>query len=414
LAAIRRHDEHLSRLSSDVFSAIDRRWCNRSRISRHRRHNAHFVPADSRREAAPDAIIEASADGVLILDSAQRITVFNRALARMSGLDADAAIGLLHDEAIVIDAKRAGLTLSEAVAGGWPLRDTSSFFVEGDLRRQDGSHTPVSITYSALFDQDDHLVNIIANVRDMTRLREADELKNTFISIISHELKTPVALIKGYAGTLRREDARWDAATVRDSAAVIEEEADHLTELIDNLLDASRLQAGGIKLNLSDVALDQLARHMVEKYSVEAAQHPIVLDFPANFPTVPGDSTRLEKVLSNPINNALTYSPAGAPISLSGRVTPQEVIVTVSDQGIGIPIDEQGRIFERFYRVDDQLSRQTQGSGLGLYLAKAIVDARSRQPGRERARQRPGVFVCAAGKSESSRQIDHPQFKIRK
>ena len=72
-------------------------------------------------------------------------------------------------------------------------------------------------------------MNIIANVRDMTRLREADDLKNTFISVISHELKTPVALIKGYAGTLRREDARWDAATVRDSAAVIEEEADHLT-----------------------------------------------------------------------------------------------------------------------------------------------------------------------------------------
>ena len=226
-----------------------------------------------------------------------------------------------------------------------------------------------------MFDQDDRLVNVIANVRDMTRLREADELKNTFISIISHELKTPVALIKGYAGTLRREDARWDAATVRDSAAVIEEEADHLTELIDNLLDASRLQAGGIKLNLGDVALDQLARHMVEKYSVEAAQHPIELDFPKGFPTVPGDSTRLENVLSNLINNAIKYSPAGAPIRLSGRVTPQEVIVTVADRGIGIPLDEQGRIFERFYRVDDQLSRQTQGSGLGLYLAKAIVDA---------------------------------------
>jgi signal transduction histidine kinase len=135
------------------------------------------------------------------------------------------------------------------------------------------------------------------------------------------------------------------------------------------------LQAGGIQLNLGDVALDQLARHMVEKYSVEAAQHPIVLDFPTNFPTIPGDATRLNHVLSNLINNAIKYSTAGAPINLSGRVTPQEVIVTVADRGIGIPLDEQGRIFERFYRVDDQLSRQTQGSGLGLYLAKAIVDA---------------------------------------
>jgi PAS domain S-box-containing protein len=361
---------------SDVFSANDRQmlqsFADQAAIAV---HNAQLYRQTLREKQRLDAIIEASADGVLILDSAQRITVFNRALAQMSGFAADVAISLPHDEVITIDAKRAGLTLSEASAGGWPLRDNSNFFVEGDLRRQDGAHTPVSITYAALFDQDDRLVNIIANVRDMTRLREADELKNTFISIISHELKTPVALIKGYAGTLRREDARWDAATVRDSAGVIEEEADHLTELIDNLLDASRLQAGGIKLNISDVALDQLARHMVEKYSVEAAQHQIELSFPASFPIVPGDSTRLENVLSNLINNAIKYSPTGAPISLAGRVTPQEVIVTVADRGIGIPLDEQGRIFERFYRVDDQLSRQTQGSGLGLYLAKAIVDA---------------------------------------
>jgi PAS domain S-box-containing protein len=361
---------------SDVFSANDRQmlqsFADQAAIAV---HNAQLYRQTLREKQRLDAILEASADGVLILDNAQRITVFNRALARMSGFEADSAIGLPHDDVIAIDAKRAGLTMSEASAGGWPLRDNSSFFVEGDLRRQDGAHTPVSITYAALFDQDERLVNIIANVRDMTRLREADELKNTFISVISHELKTPVALIKGYAGTLRREDARWDAVTVRDSAAVIEEEADHLTELIDNLLDASRLQAGGIKLNLSDVALDQLARHMVEKYSVEAAQHPIEISFPQGFPTVPGDSIRLENVLSNLINNAIKYSPAGAPISLAGRVTPQEVIVTVADRGIGIPLDEQGRIFERFYRVDDQLSRQTQGSGLGLYLAKAIIDA---------------------------------------
>jgi PAS domain S-box-containing protein len=361
---------------SDVFSAGDRQllqsFADQAAIAV---HNAQLYQQTLREKQRLDAIIEASADGVLILDSAQRITVFNRALARMSGHDADLAIGLPHDDVIVIDDKRAGLTLSEAAAGGWPLRDTSSFFVEGDLRRQDGARTPVSITYAALFDQDDRLVNIVANVRDMTRLREADELKNTFISIISHELKTPVALIKGYAGTLRREDARWDAATVRDSAAVIEEEADHLTELIDNLLDASRLQAGGLKLNLGDVALDQLARHMVEKYSVEAANHPILLSFPPNFPAVPGDATRLNHVLSNLINNAIKYSPARTPIKLAGRVTPREVIITVSDQGIGIPLDEQGRIFERFYRVDDQLSRQTQGSGLGLYLAKAIIDA---------------------------------------
>ncbi|MFN8595261.1 MAG: ATP-binding protein [Anaerolineae bacterium] len=350
-------------------------------------HNAQLYAQVTRDKQRLDAIIDATADGVLILDHTQRIAVFNRALARMTGLAADEALGLQHDEVMVIDAKRNGLTLSEAAANGWPLRSSSAIYVEGDLRKTDGSHVPVGITYAALFDRDDRLVNIIANVRDMTRLREADDVKNTFISVISHELKTPVALIKGYAGTLRREDAKWDAATVRDSAAIIEEEADRLTHLIDNLLDASRLQAGALKLNIADVALDQLAAHIVEKFSVEAQHHPIALDFPANFPTVPADAVRLEQVLSNLINNAMKYSPADTPIQIVGRFNPREVTVTVIDRGIGIPLEEQARIFERFYRVDDALSRRTQGSGLGLYLAKAVVDAHhgriwvSSQPG---------------------------------
>ena len=338
-------------------------------------HNAQLYQQISNEKQRLDAIIEASADGVLILDPALRITVYNRALSRMSGWPAGQAIGQPHDRVIIIDAKRAGLTLSEAEAGGWPLGRNNNIYVEGDLRRQDGAHVPVGITYAALFDRDEQLVNIIANVRDMTRLRETDDLKNTFISVISHELKTPVALIKGYAGTLRREDARWDASTVRDSAAVIEEEADRLTQLIDNLLDASRLQAGGLKLNIADVALDQLAAHVAEKFSVDAELHHIELDFPPDFPTVPGDAVRLEQVLSNLINNAIKYSPAGAHIRITGRVLPREIVVSVTDQGIGIPLEEQARIFERFYRVDDALSRRTQGSGLGLYLAKAVIDA---------------------------------------
>jgi signal transduction histidine kinase len=233
----------------------------------------------------------------------------------------------------------------------------------------------VGITYAPLFDREGRLVNIVGSARDITRFREAEELKSTFISIISHELKTPVALIKGYAGTLRRKDAQWDAATVRESASVIEEEADRLTQLIDNLLDASRLQAGGLKLNLDDVALDQMAQRLVEKFRTQTSRHVLSVDFPPTWPLVQADAARLEQVLSNLIGNAIKYSPTGGAVYVKGRVLPDEVIVSVSDEGIGIPVEEQDRIFERFYRVDDALSRRTAGSGLGLYLAKAVIDA---------------------------------------
>lgn len=338
-------------------------------------HNAQLYQQVTNEKQRLDAIIEASADGVLILDPSQHITVFNRALSRLSNWEAADAIGLQHDEVILFDRKDAGVTLSDAEANGWPLASHSSLYVEGELRRRDGSHVPVGITYAALFSEDRQLVNIIANVRDMTHLREADDLKDTFISVISHELKTPVALIKGYAGTLRREDARWDQKTVRDSAAVIEEESDRLTQLIDNLLDASRLQAGALKLNIGDVALNQLAAHVVEKFQVQSPSRQLSIDFPPNFPVVSADADRLEQVLNNLIGNAIKYSPPDTAIRVSGRTLPREVIVTVTDQGLGIPLEEQAHIFDQFYRVDNALTRRTQGSGLGLYLTKAVIEA---------------------------------------
>jgi signal transduction histidine kinase len=162
---------------------------------------------------------------------------------------------------------------------------------------------------------------------------------------------------------------------VREIAAIIEEEADRLTELIDNLLDASRLQAGALELQFVEVALDELAERVADRFRPQTDRHFIVVDFPPDFPLVQGDPRRLEQVLANLASNAIKYSPQGGTIRISGRTTPREVIVTVTDEGVGIPLDEQERIFERFYRTSQAVARQTPGTGLGLYLARAIVEA---------------------------------------
>ncbi len=374
---------YVFRLSGNRFSANDRQilqsFAEQAAIAV---TNARLYQELAREKRRLDAILEASADGVMILTPAQRITVFNRALARMTGISPNVAIGAEHDKVIILHNKRAGQTLAEATASGWPLRPDpepgrtgGALYVEGDFVQPGGRRLSVGITYAPLFDREGRLVNIIGSVRDITRFREAEELKSTFISIISHELKTPVALIKGYAGTLRREDAHWDMNTVRQAATIIEEEADRLTQLINNLLDASRLQAGGLKLQKSDVQLDQLARRLVDKFRLQTDKHLLSVDFPEPFPVIQADAARLDQVLSNLLDNALKYSPQGGTVRVAGRVLPNEVVITVSDEGIGIPVEEQPHIFERFYRVDDALSRRVQGSGLGLYLAKAVVEA---------------------------------------
>ncbi|MHB8628010.1 MAG: ATP-binding protein [Aggregatilineales bacterium] len=338
------------------------------------------------------AILEHSADGVMILDAGRVIRRFNRALARMSGWSADAATGQLHDTVVVLKHIEHGESLNSAVQRGWPhqasYESSDTLYVEGDWQRPDGSYLSVGITYAPLLDERGLLKNVIVNVRDITHFRQAQEAKSAFISIVSHELKTPVALIKGYAGTLRRNDAHWEPATVQQSLTVIEDEADRLSELIENLLAASKLQADGLRLtHIGDVDMRRLAERAVERFQTQSTLHTLSVDFPPDFPTIHGDEARLRQVFDNLLGNAVKYSPRGGNITVRGVYDDQIVSVSVSDQGVGLPLDEQDRIFERFYRVESTLSRSTQGTGLGLYLAHAIIEAHG---GTIRVQSEPG------------------------
>jgi len=321
-----------------------------------------------------DAILESSAEGIVILGPDNRIQRFNRAMANLTGIPSEKALGALHDDILRFTAIQTGRTLAQAEAGGWPLADQATFYLQADLVRKTGGPLSVGITYAAVIAQDHTLLNIVLGMRDLTRFREADELKDTFISIISHELKTPVALIKGYAGTLRREDAQWDPSVVKDSLTVIEEEADRLTSLIDDLLDASRLQAGGLTPNLCEVDLPKLAGRIAERLGRQFPDRVITANFPAEFPEISADEERIGQVISNLISNAVKYSPAGTPVEILGRAATDQVTVTVADRGYGIDEGDAPHVFERFYR-GPSAAKRTKGAGLGLYLAKAVVEA---------------------------------------
>jgi PAS domain S-box-containing protein len=355
-------------------------------------HNAQLYRQISQEKQRLDAILDHSADGVMILDPGLQIQVFNRALSRISNLSAHEAIGRRHDEIIELTNITTEIDLAQAQAQGWPLPGSPPLYVEGDLKRQEGGRVSVGITYAPLWGPDGRLLNVIANLRDITRFREAEEAKSTFVSVISHELKTPVALIKGYAGTLRRKDARWDAETMEESLRVIEEESDRLNSLINNLLDASRLQSGALELDMGYVALDRLAESVVAKFRTQTSHHLLTTDFPTDFPAVPGDQERLRQVLTNLLMNAIKYSPGGGTIRIGGRVRPDHVLVFVEDEGIGIAESDHERIFDRFARIDNALSRKTQGAGLGLYLVRAIVEAHNGRVWVESAPSRGSVF----------------------
>lgn len=345
--------------------------------------NARLYQQVNQEKQRLDAILEQSADGVMILDRHLKITVFNKALSHMTGWPAAEAIGRSHDEVIRWISRKTDSDLNSALAHNWPLPNAAHLYVEGEARRHQDSSCQsdrvainLGITYAPLMDVDGHMTDIIANVRDLTRYREEEALQKTFISVISHELKTPVSIIKGYAGTLRRPDGHWSPEVWNESLTVIEEEADNLNVLIDNLLEVSRLQAGTFALEISDeVQLSRLAESVARRFATQTMSHTIETDFPADFPTVIGDERRLTQVLNNLVSNAIKYSPEGGRITIRGEIHPQHVTVSVCDEGIGIPARDQHRIFNKFSRLDNALSRKTEGAGLGLYLSRAIIEA---------------------------------------
>jgi PAS domain S-box-containing protein len=337
--------------------------------------NARLYQGVLREKQHLNAIIEQSADGVMILDNRWRIITFNKAMENLTGWPRNEAIGRPCAEVLGIrNAQGVEICTNDCPLQNPPF-DTNPV-VEGWITNRDGRELYVQSRYAPQLGPNNTFLSAIANVRDITEQKREEELQSTFVSIISHELKTPVSIIKGYAGTLGREDATWDEETLRDGLKTIEDEADRLARQIQDLLDVSRLQTGWIRMHMTDWSLPLMAQDIIRSYAAQTDERFVFeLRFPEEFPPVHADYERVRMALTNLITNAIKYSPDGGTIRIGGHAEGDIALIYVSDQGIGIPPEEQERIFDRFYRIDNRLRRETQGTGLGLYLTRAIVEA---------------------------------------
>jgi PAS domain S-box-containing protein len=321
------------------------------------------------------AIFKYSADGILTVDNALRIIDFNPAMELLTGWRENEVLGRFYYEVLRprdLQGNEVGLQespLLQALAGN-TVANREMF-----ISARDGQLFPVRVTASWVRSARGEPMNGILNVRDITREREEEEQRSTFISVISHELQTPIAIIKGYASTLTRPDAAFEPASVHTRLLAIEEEADRLNKLVGNLLYASRIQAGGLQMEIVPLDLANLIEGVVRRLQAKAPDVTINLDIPSNLPTVMADRDRIEEVLQNLLDNAIKYSPRERVLWLSCRATGDEVIVSVTDQGMGISLRDQEQIFERFRRGRDSSTYSLPGAGLGLYICRVIVEA---------------------------------------
>ena len=333
------------------------------------RENERLYRQASEEKHKLEAIMGSMSDGLLLTGLDGTVLYASAGTSAIVGLPAEAlerhSIGELYDAlrnsaADPVDCERA-LAQAESMA-------VTEVVVE---IRRDGRRRAIHLR---LFDVGDESGQVIGRgllLRDVTREREIDEFKSALLAAVGHELRTPLAAIKGHASTLLQQDVTWPAADQRHFLLTISGEADRLAQLVSNLLDLSRQEAGLLLLNRVPTRLQDLAARIIERQTQPGSV--IISSIPADLPLVDIDNARIEVVLRNLVANALAYGEGEVRI---GAVKKDDaVIVSVSDNGPGISPEELPHVFERFYRAHQGRQKHSSGTGLGLAICKAFVEA---------------------------------------
>jgi signal transduction histidine kinase len=214
------------------------------------------------------------------------------------------------------------------------------------------------------------LVDRVANLEAERRLTR---LQSEFIATVSHELKTPLGFIKGYSTTLLRKDAHWGDTTQREFLTIIDEETDRLTEMVENLLDSSRLQSRTLDIEFRALDLAALVEENIGRLMVRYPDLVIRWKADGLDNLVSGDPKRLSQVIDNLIGNAAKYAPK-SPLQITVQTEANQVLLSIQDSGPGIPVEDLDHIFKRFYRSSFTKDK-VRGSGLGLYICEQIIKA---------------------------------------
>ena len=220
-------------------------------------------------------------------------------------------------------------------------------------------------------------VRLQDEAREARALEEANRLKGELLSILAHEMRTPLASIKGYSTALLLEDVQWEPGKQREFLEIIDAECDNLSEIVRDLLESSIIDAGLLEIEKEPVLLPRLAQQAMRDIARRTKIHRFLVTFPDDFPMVQADSERIRQVLHNLLDNAVKYSPDGGLVVVRGEVRQAEVIVSVADQGVGIAPEDLNRLFDKYFRVKSESGRPVPGTGLGLPIAQTIVQNHS-------------------------------------
>jgi two-component system phosphate regulon sensor histidine kinase PhoR len=316
--------------------------------------NAQLYEEVEHRARAARAL-ETIADGVVLVDSEERVLLWNDAAEQITGIPAAEVIGRVASGVLPGYEDN----VAAVAAGGRP----QTVPVEIDGRELWLSFSAVRFEGGTVY-----------AFRDLTEERRLEQMRSDFVATVSHELRTPLAAIYGAAITLRRPDLDLGDDMRAKLLEVVADEADRLAQIVNDVLLASHLDSGQLQLHIDTVDAAKLTETVVEAAKTHLpAGITLELKAPKKLPAVVADEQQLRQVLVNLVENAVKYSPEGGPVKVELSYGERSVQWTVSDEGLGIPAAERRRVFEKFYRLDPNMTRGIGGTGLGLYICRELV-----------------------------------------
>jgi PAS domain S-box-containing protein len=337
-----------------------------------------------------ESLVQSLHDGLILNDLEGRTVYANRRVGAMANLSAQELAGMPVQQILA-------RILSRSTQGEKTRKAAQKLYERGGERTADISILDDGrALYLRLetFDVSDSRRTVIGRgllLHDITADKELDRMRASLVSTVSHELRTPLASIKGYATTLLADDVQWDRESQNEFLKIISDESDRLSELVNNILDLSRLDAGALRLERVECNLEETIQRAAKRVQFNGNLFEVQME--AGLPPLFADPLRLETILRNLFENAVKYGGEAVSIRVDVQKQERDILFRVSDDGPGIPIEESARIFESFYRVDDSLARSAGGAGLGLAICQGLVHAHG---GRIWVEPRSGKGACVA------------------
>lgn len=330
-------------------------------------------------EQSVQAVFGAMLDGLVVVDDRRRVRLMNRAFRGIFGVDENASGETLLE---LIRHASIDRLVMEAIRSRQPQREAMQMTRGANQGRE------MEVSAVPLGENSAQMEGAVVLFRDVTHVRQVEEMRRDFVANVSHELRTPLSIFRGYLETLL-DDPHQPPGELLRILEIMERHSDRLNALVEDVLSLARLESPGADLDLSEVDLAELLHSIMRDWEKRFAAKELKshLNFPGNLPLLQADENRLQEVIYNLLDNAVKYSRPGGTVFLRAEFEGDRVRISVADQGVGIPEADLPRIFERFYRADKARSRELGGTGLGLSIVKHIVQ---RHGGTVEATSEPG------------------------